>query len=83
MQRELRAWRTIAIVSVAYSVFAALVSVWFTSTSGQSLWSLRNDATTSFAYILAMNLVVWSSWALFAPVPFLLGRRYRFDRDGW
>ena len=83
MHRELRAWRTIAIVSVAYSVFAALVSAWFTSTSGQSLWSLRNDATTSFAYILAMNLVLWSSWALFAPVPFLLGRRYRFDRDGW
>jgi signal transduction histidine kinase len=44
---------------------------------------LQNDATTSFTYILAMNLVLWSSWALFAPVPFLLGRRFPFDRDGW
>ncbi len=70
-------------VGAAYSVFAALVSYWFTRGTGLSLWTQRPDASANLPYILAMNLVLWSSWALFAPLVFELGRRFRFDRDGW
>jgi signal transduction histidine kinase len=70
-------------VAAAYSLFAALVSVWFTGATGRSLWSLQADRTATFPYILLMNLVLWSSWALFAPIAFELGRRFPFDRDRW
>ncbi|MGH9384507.1 MAG: sensor histidine kinase [Vicinamibacterales bacterium] len=76
-------WRVILAVGVAYSVFAALVSVWFTWATGRSLWSLQADRTATLPYILAMNVVLWSSWALFAPIAFALGRRFPFDREGW
>lgn len=83
MWRRQPAWPAILAVSAAYSLFAALVSVWFTGVTGRSLWSLQADGTASFAYILAMNLAVWSSWAVFAPLVFALGRRFRFDRTHW
>jgi signal transduction histidine kinase len=70
-------------VAVSYSVFAALVSFWFTRVTGHSLWSLQPDASTRFSYILLMNLAVWGSWALFAPLAFMLGRRFPFERSGW
>ncbi len=76
-------WRVVAGVCAAYSVFAALVSYWFTRTTGLSLWTLQADASADFPYILAMNLVVWGSWGLFAPVVFELARRFRFDRQSW
>lgn len=76
-------WRVVAGVCCAYSVLAALVSYWFTRTTGLSLWTLQADASADFPYILAMNLVVWGSWGLFAPGIFELARRFRFDRQGW
>ena len=76
-------WLLMVGVLAAYSLLAALVSVWFTTISGLSLWSLEADSTTTFSYILAINLIVWGGWALFAPVAFWLGRRFRFDRNGW
>lgn len=54
-------WLIVAAVLIGYSVFAALVSVFFTMFSGVSLWSLEADATVSFSYILAMNLIVWGA----------------------
>ena len=75
--------RPMLAVGAAYGLFAAFVSYLFTRATGLSLWSLQPDASTSFAYILTMNLALWSSWALFAPLVFGLGRRYRFDRQGW
>jgi two-component system, LytTR family, sensor kinase len=76
-------WLLAIVVCSAYSVFAALVSVWFTGMTGVSLWSLEADATATFPYILSINLVLWGGWALFAPLVFWLGRRFRFDREGW
>jgi two-component system, LytTR family, sensor kinase len=76
-------WRMVLGVCVAYSVFAALVSYWFTRTTGLSLWTLQPDASVDFVYILAMNVVLWGSWGLFAPAIFELARRFRFDRHGW
>ena len=70
-------------VAICYSVFAALVSFWFTNVTGLSYWTLRADASTNFPYILLMNLAVWGSWALFAPAVFALGRRFRFARGRW
>ena len=83
MFRGRRGWQIALVIGGAYSLFAALVSVWFTTATGLSLWSLQADRTTHFAYILAMNLVVWGSWAIFAPVAFALGRRFRFERHHW
>jgi signal transduction histidine kinase len=76
-------WRAVLLVCVAYSVLAALVSFWFTRTTGLSLWTLQADASADFAYILAMNLVLWGGWGLFAPIVLLLASRFRFDREGW
>ena len=76
-------WPWLLGIGVAYSVFAALVSVWFSTVTGLSLWSLKPDSTANFTYILAINLVVWGGWAPLAPIAFWLGRRFRFDRDGW
>ena len=84
MPREPRVlWPWLLCISVAYSVFAALVSFWFSTVTGLSLWSLQQDSTANFTYILAINLVVWAGWAPFAPLAFWLGRRFRFDRHGW
>ena len=77
------AWRVSCAVGAAYSLFAALVSYGFTWLTGLSLWTLQPDASATFLYILLMNLWLWGGWSLFAPAIFELGRRFRFDRQGW
>ena len=76
-------WRVMLAVGAAYSIFAAAVSFWFTRGTGLSLWSLQPDASADPVYIVAMNLVLWTSWAAFAPLIFVLARRFRFDRQRW
>jgi two-component system LytT family sensor kinase len=75
--------RVLLVASAAYALFAALVSYWFTVATGLSLWTLRPDPSANFGYILAMNIVIWCGWLLFAPLVFALGRRYRFARHTW
>jgi two-component system, LytTR family, sensor kinase len=70
-------------VGAAYSVFAAAVSYWFTRGTGLSLWSLQADASAHPLYIISMNVLLWTSWAAFAPLIFELARRFRFDRQHW
>ncbi|HUE85700.1 MAG TPA: histidine kinase [Vicinamibacterales bacterium] len=76
-------WRVVLAVGAAYSVFAALVSYWFTRGTGLSLWSLQPDASAHPLYIISMNVLLWTSWAAFAPLIFELARRFRFDRQHW
>jgi two-component system, LytTR family, sensor kinase len=76
-------WRVMLAVGAAYSVFAAAVSYWFTRGTGLSLWSLQPDASAHPLYIISMNVVLWTSWAAFAPLIFSLARRFRFDRQHW
>ena len=76
-------WLFLASLFCGYSVFAAIVSALFTSISGVSLWSLERDATANFAYIVAMNLVLWGGWAVFAPAIIWLGRRVPLERAHW
>ena len=76
-------WRVMLAVGCAYSVFAAAVSFWFTRGTGLSLWSLQRDASAHPSYILLMNVLLWTSWAAFAPLVFQLARWFRFDRDHW
>jgi signal transduction histidine kinase len=76
-------WRVMLAVGAAYSVFAAAVSYWFTRGTGLSLWSLQPDASAQALYIIAMNVLLWTSWAAFAPLIFELARRFRFDRQHW
>jgi signal transduction histidine kinase len=66
-----------------YAVFAAVVSVSYTAVYGLSRWSLRPDTTAIFPYLLVINLVAWVGYALWTPAIFWLGRRFRFDRQGW
>lgn len=75
--------RSTFVVAAAYSIFAALVSYWFTLVTGLSLWTLQPDASADFVYIAAMNAVVWVGWAPFALAIFALARRYRFARQTW
>jgi two-component system, LytTR family, sensor kinase len=67
----------------AYSLFAALVSFWFTRATGLSLWTLRADASANFGYILAMNVVYWGSWAPLAVLVLDLATRWRIDAASW
>lgn len=73
----------VAAIFGGYSVFAAIVSALFTRFSGVSLWSLERDATANLPYILAMNLLLWGGWVMFAPVIIWLARRVRFERGRW
>jgi signal transduction histidine kinase len=75
--------RIVVFVAVGYSMFAALVSYWFTAATGLSLWTLQADRSATFSYILAMNLVLWGSWAVFAPVAFALAKQFPFARSEW
>jgi signal transduction histidine kinase len=70
-------------ICAAYAVFAALVSVSYTAVYGLSRWTLRPDTTAIFPYLIVMNLVTWVGYALWTPAIFWLGRRFRFDRQGW
>ena len=84
MFREPRAlWLLLIAICSAYAVFASVVSVGFTAIYGLSRWSLKPDTTAIFAYLVLVNLVVWVGYALWTPVIFWLGRRFRFDRQGW
>ena len=84
MFREPRAlWLLLIAICSAYAVFASVVSVGFTAIYGLSRWSLKPDTTAIFPYLVLVNLVVWVGYALWTPVIFWLGRRFRFDRQGW
>ena len=82
--REPRAlWLLLIAISVAYALFASIVSVGYTAIYGLSRWSLRPDTTALFPYLVLMNLAMWTGFMLWAPAIFWLGRRFRFDRQGW
>jgi two-component system, LytTR family, sensor kinase len=82
--REPRAlWLLLIAISAAYAVFASVVSVGYTAIYGLSRWSLRPDTTAIFPYLILMNLAMWTGFMLWAPAIIWLGRRFRFDRQGW
>ena len=84
MLREPRAlWLLLIAISAAYAVFASVVSVGFTAIYGLSRWTLKPDSTAIFPYLVLVNLAVWVGYALWMPLIFWLGRRFRFDRQGW
>jgi two-component system LytT family sensor kinase len=84
MIREPRAvWLMLIAISVAYALFAAIVSVGYTAIYGVSRWTLRPDTAAIFPYLVLMNLAMWTGFALWTPAIFWLGRRFRFDRQGW
>jgi two-component system LytT family sensor kinase len=84
MLREPRAlWLLLIAISVAYAVFAAVVSVGYTAIYGLSRWTLKPDTTAIFPYLIVMNLAMWTGYALWTPAIFWLGRHFRFDRRGW
>ena len=82
--REPRAlWLLLIAISVAYALFASVVSVGYTAIYGLSRWTLKPDTAAIFPYLVLMNLAMWTGYALWAPAIFWLGRRFRFDRRGW
>lgn len=82
--REPRAlWLLLIAISAAYALFASIVSVGYTAIYGLSRWSLRPDTTAIFPYLILMNLAMWTGFMLWAPAIMWLGRRFRFDRQGW
>jgi two-component system LytT family sensor kinase len=76
-------WLMLIAICGAYAVFASLVSVGFTALYGLSRWTLKPDTPAIFPYLVLINLVMWVGFALWAPLIFKLGRRFRFDRQGW
>jgi signal transduction histidine kinase len=76
-------WLMLIAICAAYALLASLVSVGFTALYGLSRWTLKPDTTAIFPYLILINLVVWVGFALWAPLIFRLGRRFRFDRQGW
>ena len=84
MIREPRAlWLMMIAISAVYALFASIVSVGYTAIYGLSRWTLRPDTTAIFPYLILMNLAMWTGYALWTPAIFWLGRRFRFDRNGW
>lgn len=84
MSREPRAlWLILIAICAAYAVFASVVSVGYTAVYGLSRWSLKPDTTAIFPFLVLINLAMWVGYALWVPVIFWLGRRFRFDRHGW
>jgi signal transduction histidine kinase len=82
--REPRAlWLLLIAISVAYALFASIVSVSYTAIYGLSRWSLKPDTTALFPYLVLMNLAMRTGFMLWAPAIFSLGRSFRFDRKGW
>ena len=82
--REPRAlWLLLIAISAVYALFASVVSVGYTAMYGLSRWTLRPDTTAIFPYLVLMNLAMWTGYALWTPAIFWLGRRFRFDRNGW
>jgi signal transduction histidine kinase len=83
-RRDPRAlWFVLLAICTGYAVFASVVSVGYTAVYGVSRWTLRPDTTAIFPYLILMNLVTWVGYALWTPAIFWLGRRFRFDRQGW
>ncbi len=64
-------------------MFASTVSVGYTAIFGLSRWSQKPDTTAIFPFLVLINLVTWVGYALWIPLIFWLGRRFRFGRDGW
>lgn len=84
MIREPRAlWLMLIAISVVYALFASIVSVGYTAMYGLSRWTLRPDTTSIFPYLIFMNIAMWTGYVLWTPAIFWLGRRFRFDRNGW
>ena len=84
MSREPRAlWLILIAICAAYAVFASVVSVGYTGIFGLSRWSQKPDTTAIFPFLVLINLVTWVGYALWIPLIFWLGRRFRFGRDGW
>jgi two-component system LytT family sensor kinase len=83
--REPRAvWLLLIAISAVYALFASTVSGAYTAIYGVSRWTLRPDTVAIFPYVVLMNLAMWTGFAvLWTPAIFWLGRRFRFDRDGW
>jgi two-component system LytT family sensor kinase len=82
--REPRAlWLFLIAISAAYAVFASVVSVGYTAIYGLSRWTLKPDTPAIFPFLVLMNLVTWVGYAMWIPAIFWLGRRFRFDRQGW
>lgn len=83
-KREPRSlWLFLIAISAGYAVFASSVSVGYTAIYGLSRWSLKPDTTAIFPFLVLMNLVTWTGYAMWVPAIFWLGRRFRFDRQGW
>ena len=84
MLREPRAlWLFLIATSAVYAVFASVVSVGYTAIYGLSRWTLKPDTPAIFPFLVLMNLVTWVGYAMWIPAIFWLGRRFRFDRQGW
>ena len=84
MLREPRAlWLLLIAISVVYAFFAATVSVSYTAIYGLSRWSLKPDTSAIFPYVVLMNIAMWTGFAMWTPAIFWLGRRFRFERNGW
>jgi two-component system LytT family sensor kinase len=84
MSREPRAlWLILIAICAAYAVFASSVSVGYTAIFGLSRWSQKPDTTAIFPFLVLINLVTWVGYALWIPLIFGLGRRFRFGRDRW
>src|SRR5688500_18241161 len=82
--REPRAlWRMLIAICAAYAVFASVVSVGYTGIFGLSRWSEKPDTPAIFPFLILINLVTWVGYALWIPLIFWLGRRFRFGRDKW
>src|SRR5688572_11605706 len=82
--REPRAlWLFLIATSAVYAVFASVVSVGYTAIYGLSRWTLKPDTPAIFPFLILMNLVTWVGYAMWIPAIFWLGRRFRFDRQGW
>jgi two-component system LytT family sensor kinase len=76
-------WRVL-LAAALYALFGALVSHGFTRLTGLSRWTLLPGGPSQyFSALLSINLINWFGWCLLAAAVFALGRRVRFDREGW
>ena len=76
-------YRAAFAIGTVYGLFAALVSYVFTLHTGRSLWTLDADASTSWPYVLAINLIFWNAWAVLVPSVVALADRMRIEGPGW
>ena len=76
-------WPILIGIAAAHALFASLVSVSYTATYGLSRWTLKPDTPAIFPYLVLINMTLWVGYAMWTPLIFWLGRRFRFDRHGW